>query len=421
MIKLSEISVTKSKELYGDVNIGGSKNSALPILAATIAVEGKIILENIPDLSDVAVMTRILRSLGCIIIIDNEKLEIISDDVYSFEVPYDLSSRIRASFLISGAMLSRFGKVRIAMPGGCAIGSRPVDLHIKGLELLGADVRFGNGYIDMESDGLKGADIYLDFPSVGATENIMIAACLAEGKTEIINAATEPEVSDLANFLNRCGADIRGIGTENLAIFGTKNLKGCNYRIIPDRIEAGTFMIATAIAGGKITINNICIDHLAPVCSKLKDMGVETCFGNDNLTVARKGDIFPASIKTMPHPGFPTDMQSLFSALMCYAYGTSMITETVFENRYMHLAELTRMNAIVRIDGRCAVIEGKRELSGATVSATDLRSGAALVLAGLGANGNTRIKNAELIDRGYDNFVHKLRIIGADVKYVDEK
>ena len=418
MINLSEIIVSKSEKLKGKVKISGSKNAALPIIAASIAVSGKTKLKNIPDLSDVNSMIDILKSLGCDIERCGNELEIVSDKINNLISPYEMVIKLRASFLVSGAMLARFGYARISQPGGCAIGARPVDLHLKGFALMGATINKGDGYIELSAKRLNGASIYLDFPSVGATENLLVAACLAQGQTEIINAATEPEVADLARFLVSCGADIHGIGTEHIVIKGINELNSCEYSIIPDRIEAGTYMIASAITGGEILVENILTEHLTSVTAKLKEMGIGIIEGQNNILVTTSGDILPVDIKTMPHPGFPTDMQSLFSSLMCYANGTSIITETIFENRFMHMAELSRMHASIRIDGRSAVIKGGTILDGAEVNATDLRAGAALVLAGLSAKGTTKILNAQLIDRGYEHFTHKLQNLGANVEYV---
>lgn len=418
MINLSEIIVSTSKNLKGNVKISGSKNAALPIIAASIAVSGKTVLKNIPELSDVSSMIDILKSLGCEIKKGDNELEIVSDNINNLISPYEMVIKLRASFLVSGAMLARFGYARISQPGGCAIGSRPVDLHLKGFALMGATINKGDGYIELSAKRLKGASIYLDFPSVGATENLLVAASLAQGQTEIINAATEPEVADLARFLVSCGADIKGVGTEHITINGTDTLNSCEYSIIPDRIEAGTYMIASAITGGEILVDNILTEHLTSVTAKLKEMGVGITEGEHSILVVSNGEILPVDIKTMPHPGFPTDMQSLFSSLMCYANGTSIITETIFENRFMHMGELSRMHASIRIDGRSAVIKGGTSLDGAEVNATDLRAGAALVLAGLSAKGTTKISNAQLIDRGYENFTHKLQSLGAYVEYI---
>lgn len=413
---MSEIIIRKSNNLKGTVNISGSKNSALPIMAATIAVCGNTILNNIPMLSDTLYMTDLLNSCGCIASIEKNIVKVCTDNINNYILPYNTVSKLRASFLLSGPMLARFGKAVVPMPGGCAIGTRPVDLHLKGLRKLGADIYMGNGYVELSADKLIANEIYLDFPSVGATENILISACLAKGETHIINAATEPEVTDLANFLIKCGAKISGAGTEHISVIGVEELNECEYTIISDRIEAGTFMIACAIAGGKIKLNNVCSEHISPICAKLKDMGVNISTINDTATIIRNNDIFPVNIKTMPHPGFPTDMQSIFSSLMCFARGTSIITETIFENRFMHIPELVRMQAKARIDGRCAVIEGSGNLCGAQVNATDLRAGASLVLAGIGAKGITRVSNAVYIDRGYENFVDKMQNIGVDIE-----
>lgn len=417
MIKLSELIVSTSGNLNGSVKISGSKNAALPIIAACIAVNGKTKLNNIPNLSDVRTMLDILSSLGCNINKNNNTVEIVSDNINNLISPYEMVLKLRASFLVSGALLGRFGYARISQPGGCAIGTRPVDLHLKGFSLMGAQIEKGEGYIELKANRLRGASIYLDFPSVGATENLIIAACLADGQTEIINAATEPEVTDLSNFLVSCGADIQGIGTEHITIKGKDELYNCEYTVISDRIEAGTFMIASAITNGCVNLENIATEHLTSVIAKLREMGVDVREKNNGISVCASSNILPTDIKTMPHPGFPTDMQSLFSSLMCYANGTSIVTETIFENRFMHIGELTRMNANIRIDGRSAVINGGKRLDGTLVNATDLRAGAALALAGLSAKGVTKISNAQLIERGYENFATKLQNLGANIEY----
>lgn len=416
VIILSELIVHGGFPISGTVSISGSKNAALPIMAAAIAVSGKTRLKNIPHLSDVEEMTSLLRCFGCEVKFEKNQLDICSDNINNLISPYELVTKFRASFLVSGALLSRFGYVRISLPGGCRIGTRPVDLHIKGLCAMGAKSETGHGYMEFMADKLKGAKIYLDFPSVGATENLMTAACLADGITEIENAATEPEVTDLANFLIKCGAKINGVGTEHITICGVDELKECEYSVIPDRIEAGTYMIAAACTGGAVTVKGALSEHLNPIMAKMRDMGVKVNDDNGVIRVESGGIIMPTDIKTLPHPGFPTDMQSVFSALMCYADGTSMITETIFENRFMHMAELMRMHATIKIDGRSAVIEGHGKLDGARVEATDLRAGAALAIAGMAAVGTTEIGSAELIYRGYENFDEKLRKLGAQIE-----
>lgn len=417
MIILSELIINGGHPLTGNVNICGSKNAALPIMASCVAVSGKIILKNIPHLSDVDEMTALLRCFGCDASFEGDSLVICADGIDNLISPYELVTKFRASFLVSGALLARFGYVRISLPGGCRIGTRPVDLHIKGLCLMGAQSQMGHGFMEFRTKRLHGAKIYLDFPSVGATENLMTAACLAEGVTEIENAATEPEVTDLANFLIKCGAHIDGAGTEHITVNGVDGLRACEYSIIPDRIEAGTFMVAAACTGGNVSITGALSEHLNPIIAKLREMGVTVEEKQEVITVAKSGTIKATDIKTLPHPGFPTDMQSVFSALMCYAEGTGIITETVFENRFMHMTELMRMHANIKIDGRSAVIEGCNSLDGAMVTATDLRAGAALAIAGMAALGTTRIESAELICRGYENFDRKLRSLGADIEF----
>ncbi len=409
------IVVSNSKQLRGCVEVCGSKNAALPIMAACLAVCGTVTLDNIPKLLDTHNMASILERMGCSVDTNGHTVHICSDNITTTDAPAKLTGLLRASFIVSGALLARFGRVRVALPGGCRIGTRPVDLHLKGLSCMGARTDNGNGYIELSCSKLNGADIYLDFPSVGATENILIAACLAKGRTVITNAATEPEVADLAYFLTKCGARIDGIGTEQLTINGVDKLSACRYSIIPDRIEAGTYMIASAITGGDVTVKGADAATLSPVISKLREMGVEVC---DNNSIRVVGNILNSvNIKTMPHPGFPTDMQAQFSSLMCVSNGTSVITETIFENRFMHISELLRMHADITIDGRNAVISGKNSLIGCRVASRDLRGGAALVLAGLAAQGITTVENAHYIDRGYENFVPNLQQLGADIEY----
>lgn len=404
-----------SPRLCGEVGISGSKNSALPVMAASLMVRGEVILCNIPDISDIRNMAEMLRSLGCICERDGTVMRIDSSHVSGTATDYDISSKLRASFLAAGALLSMFHRARISLPGGCTIGQRPVDLHLRGFEALGAKCENGSGYIELSAQELCGNEIYLDFPSVGATQNIMMAACLAEGETVISNAAAEPEVEDLGRFLNMCGADVCGAGTDSVRIRGVKRLHGCSYRIISDRIEAGTFMTAAAATRGKIRLKNVCSAHLKPVVAKLCEMGVEISEDEDAITVNADGNVHAASVRTLPFPGFPTDMQSQFAALLCVCSGTSTVTETVFENRFMYAGELLRMNANIRIDGRTAHIDGVDRLCGANVSAGDLRGGAALVIAGLCAEGITQIDNADYIYRGYDSFEEKLQSIGANI------
>lgn len=410
------IIVSKSDNLKGQVNISGSKNSVLPIMAACLAVDGKTVLDNVPNLADVSNMLRILEDLGCIVEIKDKKITIDSR-VNEYIVPYELASKLRASFIVCGSMLARHKKIRISLPGGCCIGTRPVDLHLKGFSQLGAEIEQGQGFVQLTCKKLHGAKICLDFPSVGATENLLIAATLADGMTQIINAATEPEIVDLSNFLVKCGAKISGIGTKELTIRGVDRLNCCTHTIIPDRIEAGTYMIAAAITGGNVELCDVCPDMLNPVSSKLREMGVCVCENGKKIRVHCEGLLKSVNVKTMPHPGFPTDMQSQFCALMCNSVGTGIVTETVFENRFMHIGELLRMHADIRVDGRNVVINGTRSLVGCEVVASDLRAGAALAVAGLAAVGTTKISNSDYINRGYENFVGKLQNIGANIEY----
>ncbi len=422
-IALEKIKIEGGKRLTGNVRIEGAKNAVLPILAAALlASEGESKIYDVPALDDVRTIVELLSLIGAKINYSNGSITISAKDISRTEAPYDLVRRMRASILVVGPLLAREGHVRISMPGGCAIGSRPIDQHLKGFEAMGADINFGQGYIDAQVDGrLQGARIYLDYASVGATENIMMAATLAEGITTIENAAQEPEIVDLANFLNSMGAKIRGAGTGRIKIEGVDRLSATTHTVIPDRIEAGTYMVAAAITQGNILIENIIIDHLKPVIAKLEEMGV-TCTEEDNgLRVIGARPLKSTDIKTLPHPGFPTDMQSPMMALLLTATGTSLITETVFENRYMHVEEFQRMKANIKVQGRTAIIEGNANLEGASVHATDLRAGSALILVGLTAKGTTEITGLHHIDRGYVNLVGKLRELGAEIERFDEE
>lgn len=414
--KLAKIIVEKSPPLKGTVRISGAKNSALPIIAASLLSTGECILEDVPDLRDVDVICEVLSSLGADVKrVSREKLQINASIIDNFEAPYELMKKMRASFLVMGPLLARMGKARVSMPGGCAIGTRPIDLHLKGFKALGAEIEVGHGYVEASADKLKGERIYLDFPSVGATENIMMAAALAEGETIIENAAQEPEIVDLANFLNKIGGDIKGAGTSTIKIKGVKTLYGGRHQIIPDRIEAGTFMVAAAITKGDIIVENVVVDHVKSIIAKLKETGAEIIEDGDKIRVVGKKNIKSIDIKTMPYPGFPTDMQAQFMALMSVSDGTSIIIETVFENRFMHVDELKRMGANIKIEGRSAIIQGTNKLMGAPVKATDLRAGAALILSGLVAEGETEISNIFHIDRGYSNIEQKLSKLGAKI------
>lgn len=410
-------------ELHGRVKISGAKNAVLPIIAATLLAQDKpCVLDEVPYLNDVCTIAEVLRQLGAKVDFNRQQHTLFVDSTVlkTVDAPYDLVRKMRASFVIMGPLLARYGKAKISMPGGCAIGTRPIDLHLKGFEALGAEIDIGHGFISATApNGLKGTSIYLDFPSVGATENIIMAACMAEGQTILENAAQEPEIIDLANFLNIMGAKIRGAGTNVIKITGVPKLIGHNYTIIPDRIEAGTYMVAVAMTGGDIYIENAISEHLKPVIAKLNEAGVKIEEDIDGIRVSCNKRPKAIDIKTLPYPGFPTDMQAQFMAMLTIADGTGLVTETVFENRFMHVDELKRMGACIKADGRTSIVEGVPSLNGCQVKATDLRAGAAMVLAGLVANGETEVSYIHHIDRGYDNLVEKLCGLGADICRVD--
>lgn len=410
-------------ELHGRVKISGAKNAVLPIIAATLLAQDKpCVLDEVPYLNDVCTIAEVLRQLGAKVDFNRQQHTLFVDSTVlkTVDAPYDLVRKMRASFVIMGPLLARYGKAKISMPGGCAIGTRPIDLHLKGFEALGAEIEIGHGFISATApNGLKGTSIYLDFPSVGATENIIMAACMAEGQTILENAAQEPEIIDLANFLNIMGAKIRGAGTNVIKITGVPKLIGHNYTIIPDRIEAGTYMVAVAMTGGDIYIENAISEHLKPVIAKLNEAGVKIEEDIDGIRVSCNKRPKAIDIKTLPYPGFPTDMQAQFMAMLTIADGTGIVTETVFENRFMHVDELKRMGACIKVDGRTSIVEGVPSLNGCQVKATDLRAGAAMVLAGLVANGETEVSYIHHIDRGYDNLVEKLCGLGADICRVD--
>lgn len=404
------------KPLNGEICVSGSKNAALPILAASLLTEECCKIFNVPNLLDVSNMCELLNCLGCRINISKGIYEICAGDLKSDVMSYETVNKLRASFLVAGPLLTRNGRVKISLPGGCQIGARPVDLHLKGFMAMGAKIDQGNGYVEASCKRLKGAKIYLDFPSVGATENLIMAASLADGITVIENAAAEPEITDLANFINSMGGKVSGAGSDTVKIEGVSKLCGASHGVIPDRIEAGTYAFAAAATRGHITIKNVITDHLKPVIAKLEECGIKTEIGNNILIVNGHKRASAADIKTMPYPGFPTDLQAPYVALMSVAKGTSMVVETVFENRFMHVPELGRMGASIKIDGRTAVVEGQERLSGATVKATDLRAGAALVLAGLAAEGTTFIEGIEHIERGYDCFANRLEQLNGRIK-----
>ena len=419
---MAKFIIKKGEPLHGRIKVNGAKNSVLPLMAASLLAEGENILEDIPYLNDVKIMCELISFLGADVSFNRGKniLNIKVDSIKNNSAHYELVNKMRASFLVMGPLLARVGSAHISMPGGCAIGSRPVDLHLKGFSATGAQIEIGNGYIDARVNGrLKGNTIYLDFPSVGATENLIMAAVLAEGQTIIENAASEPEVVDLATYLISMGADIKGAGTDTIKIVGVDRLKGARHSVIPDRIEAGTFMTAAAITGGDVIIDNVVPDHLKPICAKLKEAGVEISEELSSIRVRAGKELKAVDIKTHPYPGFPTDMQAQMTSLMSQAAGTSMVIETIFENRFMHVGELKRMGAEIKIEGRSAIIEGGRRLTGTEVKATDLRAYAALVLAGIAAEGITKIDDVEHIDRGYVDLDVRLNSLGARIERIE--
>lgn len=417
---MKRIKVIGGKKLEGEVEISGSKNAALPVLAATILTQGLNTIKFVPHLIDITTMLRVLKAIGVRAeYFHPNTVKVWVNHTVRHIAPYELMTKMRASFFIIGSILAKVGFAKIPLPGGCAIGSRPVDIHLKGLKALGAQVQMEHGFVIVKAEKLKGTRIYLDFPSVGATETIMMAATKADGMTTIENAAREPEIVDLANFLNLAGAKIEGAGTQEIKITGVSELKSVEYKVIPDRIEAGTFMVAAAITQGEIKIKNIIPDHLDPIISKLKEMEVDVKVEKDKITVKARKKPKAINIKTLPFPGFPTDMQPQFVALLSQAEGTSIVTETLFENRFLHVHELKRMGANIRLEGQSAVIEGVKRLEGAPVKSRDLRAGAALLLAGLSAEGETLIEDIErYIDRGYDTLDKKLKSLGAEIEEV---
>lgn len=413
---MEKIIIRGGKVLNGTVKIDGAKNAALPVLAASLLTTGNNQFEEVPPLDDVITICKLLEQLGVQVVRrESGQLLIDASNITTHETPYELVRKMRASILVMGPLLARVGRARISLPGGCNIGTRPIDLHLKGFIALGAEVIMGHGFIEAVAPRLTGGRIYLDFPSVGATENTMMAATLAQGTTIIENAAAEPEIVDLANYLNAAGAQVRGAGTSLIRITGVEELNGTVHTVIPDRIEAGTFLAAAAITGGRVLIKNVLGDHLKPVIAKFEEVGVKIIEEDEGILVIGNSPLSATDIKTLPYPGFPTDMQAQIMAVLTIARGTSVITESIFENRYMHVDELKRMNANIKIEGRSAVIEGVAELTGAPVNASDLRAGAALVIAGLMARGTTEIGNIYHIDRGYYNFVSKLKALGADI------
>lgn len=414
---MSKFIVRGGKRLTGTVRVSGAKNSVLPIIAASLLGEhGVSVICDAPPLDDVKTIHHVLEKLGANLTYSNETIRVNAEHLHSYEAPYELVRKMRASFLVMGPLLARAGQARISLPGGCAIGTRPIDQHLKGFEAMGAQIGLGQGYIEAKVNGrLKGAKIYLDVASVGATENIMMAATLAEGTTTIENAAREPEIVDLANYLNKMGAKVRGAGTGVIRIEGVEQLHGAEHTVIPDRVEAGTYMVAAAMTGGDVYVEGAIADHLGPVIAKMEEMGVQIEPDENGIRVRAERPLKAVDVKTLPYPGFPTDMQSQMMALLLVAEGTSVVTETVFENRFMHVDEFNLMSANIKVDGRTAVVTGGAKLVGAKVCATDLRAGAALICAGLVAEGTTEVSGVQHIDRGYVNLAEKLSALGADI------
>jgi UDP-N-acetylglucosamine 1-carboxyvinyltransferase len=419
---MERLIICGGKKLNGSVDINGAKNAAVAILpAAILASSGKCVIDNVPDIEDVHCLERILRSLGCNVKkIDSNTLEIDSTDLNNCDACTEDVRRMRASYYFIGALLARFKKARVELPGGCPIGVRPIDQHIKGFEALGAEVTIEHGAVNVKADRLIGANIFFDVVSVGATINVMIAATLAEGLTTLENVAKEPHVVDVANFLNTMGANIKGAGTDVIRIKGVKELKGCDYSVIPDQIEAGTFMIATVATKGDVTIKNVIPKHLESISAKLTEMGAIIEEGDDSIRVTVDGKLKGVNIKTTPYPGFPTDIQQPMAALLSIVPSRSLIAESIWENRHKHIDELKKMGANIKVEGRVAIIDGVKRLTGAVVKATDLRAGAAMVIAGLIAEGTTEITSIEHIDRGYPHIENKFRNLGADIKRIDE-
>jgi len=421
---LTKYIVQGGKPLFGEVEISGAKNAAVAIIPAALMVDGVCRIENIPQISDVTMSLKILEQLGANIrSINRHTVEIDSRHIHSTRTSQELARKIRASYYLIGALLGRFGKAEVAMPGGCNFGgARPIDQHVKGFSALGAKVTVEGGFIhaSAENGHLKGANIYLDVVSVGATMNIMMAAALAEGNTVIENAAKEPHIVDLANFLNSMGANIRGAGTDTIKIRGVESLRGGSYAIIPDQIEAGTYMAAVAATGGQILVKNIIPKHMDCITAKLQECGVEVEENEDTLLVRRNGSLRKVNVKTMPYPGFPTDMQPQITTVLSLAQGTSLVTEGVWSNRYRYVDELRRMGASIQVDERTAVVQGVDHLSGAAIQAYDLRAGAALVIAALAAHGESEISSVEYIERGYEDIIPKLQALGADIRAVEE-
>ncbi len=418
---MTKLVVKKSGPLHGEVIISGAKNSVLKLMCASILAEEKCVIENVPNIEDVKVLSDILRSLGMSVTeLNNGIIEILPAKELKTDPPHELVQKMRASILTLGPLVAKTGTARIAQPGGCQIGERKIDLHVKGLTALGAEIKQTHGYVEGTADRLVGASIYLDSPSMGATENIMMAAVLAEGVTTIENPAKEPEIIDLANFLNKLGANVRGAGTDTIRIKGVEKLGGAVHSVLSDRIEAGSFMVMAAVTGGDVLIKNVMPNHLKPITAKLIESGAEVEVFDEEIRVKSNGKLKSVDVRTLPFPGFPTDMQAQFMTLLSVSEGVGTITETIFENRFMHATELGLMGANIRVEGHSAFVQGGAALEGAHVRATDLRAGAALVIAALVADGPTTIHDVYHIDRGYDKFEEKLTNLGIDIQRIEE-
>ncbi len=417
---MSKFIVHPIDKLEGEIVVGGAKNGVLPLMASVLLTAEPCVIHDVPDLKDVNVMIEILKVIGAKIEWEGSSLHIEVPKILKNEAPYEYVSKMRASFDVMGPLLARTGVARVPMPGGCSIGERPIDLHIKGFKALGATIEFGHGFVEARAEKLVGASVYLDFPSFGATKNIMMAATMAEGVTMIENAAKEPEIVDLANFLNQIGAKISGAGTDTIKITGVKSFGGAIHRAIPDRIEAGTYLIMAAMNKSNVLVKNVVTSHLKAVISKLIECGVQVIPEGDNVRVISDGKLKAVDITTLPHPGFPTDLQAQFMSLLTVAEGSSVIMETVFENRFMHVSEFNRMGANIKIEGHSALIQGGAKLQGTEVKATDLRAGAALVLAALVADGETSVHDIYHIDRGYNNLESKLQTLGVKIERIQD-
>ena len=412
---MSKFIIQGGKKLEGEVRISGSKNAALPIIAATVLVKGKTTLYNVPNIQDVQTMFQIIKDIGGKVTKKNNKVIIDTSKIHTYEIPENLMRKMRSSVILAGAIIGKYNKANFSYPGGCEIGSRPIDLHLKGFEKLGINIKEEYGEIICNAEKIIGAQIHLDFPSVGATENIILSACLAEGTTILTNAAKEPEIEDLVKFLNKAGAKIKGAGTDRIEIAGVKKLTEISYNIMPDRIEAGTYLVAGAITGGNVRIANANPMHIEPILNKLEEANCILEIGKDYVQIKAPRRIKSVDIKTMPYPGFPTDMQSIFGALLSTAKGTSIITENIFENRYKYVQELNRMGARINVEGRTAIIKGTKRIQGANVVASDLRGGVALIIEALAAKGVTQVDNVHYILRGYENIEEKLKKLGSKI------